>query len=170
MSKKIRNLKYSQSGFTLVEVIMSIGILAVVSIFVMQMYIKAGSLKEMVFDKDYALAAAQAAVEVYKANGPDLSDLLEANFVYQEYAHLLPADDTDNDIMQCFFDEQWNPVSSETLKGYTLTLEIAPFDNQTPYGRLLKATVSVVRNYPYMLENDDTQLLCSLESLTYFSE
>jgi prepilin-type N-terminal cleavage/methylation domain-containing protein len=170
MSKKIRNLKYSQSGFTLVEIIMSIGILAVVSIFVMQMYIKASSLKEMVFDKDYALAAAQTALEAYKANGPDLNNLLETNFVYQEYAHLFPANDADNDIMRCFFDEQWNPVSSETLKGYTLTLEITPFDNQTAYGQLLKATVSVVRNYPYMLENNDTQLLCNFESLTYFSE
>ncbi|MDR1615551.1 MAG: prepilin-type N-terminal cleavage/methylation domain-containing protein [Syntrophomonadaceae bacterium] len=170
MSKKIRNLKYNQSGFTLVEIIMSIGILAVVSIFVMQMYIKAASLKDMVFDKDYALAAAQTALESYKANGPELSDLLEANFVYKEYARLIPAGAAGNDALKCFFDEQWSPVSSETLKGYTLTLEITPAGNQTSYGRLLKATVSVVRNYPYMLENNDTQLLCSFESLTYFAE
>ena len=167
MTKHLRALKKSQKGFSLIEITMSIGILAIVSIFVMQMYIKAASLKDMAFDKDYALTTAQTALEIYKAHGPEPENWIPSLFLFNE-AFVSWTDDPQSYVVECYYDKYWRPVSSQLIEGYTLRLIMKNDYNLTASGQLTQADVSVIRHHPYLLSNEDHVTLCSLQSSTYF--
>lgn len=168
MQKKLRNLNKSQAGFSLIEIIMSIGILAIVSIFIMQMYIKATSLKEMAFDKDYALSTAQTVLEVYKSRGPEREIWINTEAILNETAVINQLDDPNSYTVEYYYDRNWQPAKDKQDKGYTLRLIIENQTDSVLPGSLTRADVSVIRQHPYLLSYEDNMVLCNLQSSTYF--
>jgi len=168
MQKSLRKLRKSQTGFSLIEIIMSIGILAIMSIFIMQMYIKAASLKEMAFDKDYALSAAQTALEVYKSHGPDPENWLNAGSLFSKEAVVNRINESSNYAVEYYYDKNWQPANDKPAQGYTLRITIETQENIILPGDLIQTEVSVIRIHPYLLSEENNTILCNLHSGSYF--
>jgi prepilin-type N-terminal cleavage/methylation domain-containing protein len=168
MIKYLRKTSNQEQGFTLIEIILSMGILAIVSIFVLQMFIKSHSLKEMAFDKDYALTTAQTVMEHYKASGPNPDEL---QFLGGFSPVLISYSFSENPYQYtavCFFDQNWLLVSAPPEKGYTLRFIVKPVAGADRAGQLVETEVSVIRLHPYLLQEGDNILLCSLQGSAYF--
>lgn len=168
MINSLRNHPNKTAGFTLIEIIMSIGILALVSIFVMQMYIKANSLKHMAFDKDYAITTAQTALERYKAYGPNPEDWLPAEGLFKENMHVALTDHPYGYTVECYFDREWASVYNKPAEGYTLRLIVEAEPGPNTAGQLMQTDVTVIRHHPYLLGEESDIVLCNLQSRTYF--
>ncbi len=138
-------------GFTLVEIIISIGVLAVVSAFVMQLFIGSSNVQIKARDMDQAAMQAQAALEYYKAYGscdPGRShgDFLRGG-VYSEEDGAFS--------LQLFYDINWNMKNTQDTEGFTLYLD---------GGRVLRGmrhlTARVIRHRPYTATSErDTEVI-----------
>ncbi len=159
-------LMNNQAGFTLIEIIMSILILAIVSIFVLQMFIKADILKQKTIDKDFALNTAQSALEHFRNAGSNPNSLI-ADF--ETSPKLLNYIDDNNYELECYFDKNWQPLLEKSSIGYTLTLRISSDSDPSLVGRLLQAEVVIIRHHPYLLTKEHDVKLCNLHSLVYMN-
>ena len=86
-----------QKGFALVEMVICIGVLAIVSMFVVRMFVTAANTANRAQDLDIASTIVQTAAEQYKADNG------------------VPA--------QAWYDAHWNLVPEEDPQGFSLQAE-----------------------------------------------
>ncbi len=87
-------MKKDDGGYALVEIIMAIGILAVVSMYFMNMFVLADNTQAHAKDLDAACTLAQTAMETMRAGGPGGTS---------------------------YFDADWNEADSYDPDGFTLS-------------------------------------------------
>ena len=90
-------MKKGQHSSAMVELIIAIGVLALVSTFVIRLFVQASNLALRSQDMDIAVNKAQSLMEIYKA---------ERKISQPQY-----------------YDADWNSVEKEDAKGFTLTME-----------------------------------------------
>lgn len=133
-------------GFSLLEAVISIGVLSLISVFILQMFISAANLNTRAKDSDTAASKAITAIENFKKN-PGF----------------------DSSITLFYYDKEWNGIDTDTASipadaRYCLRLEITETD-ETAYGKLYDVAADVTEISPG--END--RVLASLWSKKYFS-
>lgn len=119
------------SGFTLLEVIVSIAALSFISVFILQMFISSSNLNNRAKDSDIAMSVAiseieslkkHSAVSGYLSEGDDIRETTENNGVI---------------TVSLYYDKAWNltknseTVSPEAKPAYCLKVDIMP-DTETP--------------------------------------
>ncbi|MDF2533609.1 MAG: hypothetical protein K0Q65_3190 [Clostridia bacterium] len=162
--QKIKNNR----GFTLVEVIIAIGVIAIASVIILQLFITAKNLNQKSEDLDKSILASTSIVELIKS-GKAPGDIKANPSI--EYALI----DESNDIISInmYYDNKWNLIESkDTNLCYTLTAVIAPAasintkDNKA--SRAYAIEVHVVKAKPYPLEKSFNKEIYSLETIRYF--
>ena len=135
-------------GLAMVEIIIAIGVLAVVSMFVVEMFVRAANLENKARDLDHAAAQVQTAIEGYRG--------LDAQ--------------ADTPAALYVFDAEWNPAFTDDVQGFTMTVTSAvewvqpSGENAAPYAmRTVEATV--YKNAPYLLEETSGTAIYTLESV-----
>ena len=141
-------------GFTLVEIIISIGVLAVVSAFVMQLFIGSSNVQVKARDLDQASMQAQAALEYYKAfggcdPGEDSGGFLRGGFYSEE---------GDVFSLQLYYDINWNRKDYQDSEGFTLYLDGGAASN-----RMRRIAARVIRHRPYTAESERDVEIVSFE-------
>ncbi len=155
-------LPSNQRGFALVEIIIAIGVLAVVSMFILQMFVRSANLANKAHDKDMACFEAQGVVEQLKATLEPVSQKSG-----QVYALTRVADD----VWERYYDSSWAATAQKPDKGFVLRVEIknAPRPGTEQTALAWKSiAVSVTKSDPYLMEEKPTQELISLEAYVYY--
>ena len=150
--------KRAKKGFTLVEIIVSIGVLAVVSVFVLRMFVQSENTQQKARDMDFAVLEAGSLVEAVKTlQSPDgilallpaaaaVSDGYTAELRYgKDYAALDATAGDARFTMRIFF---------HRTEG-------------TDAGALWDIDVEITRNDPYLLESG-TPIIYTVWSEKYF--
>jgi prepilin-type N-terminal cleavage/methylation domain-containing protein len=162
--QKIKNNR----GFTLVEVIIAIGVIALASVIILQLFITAKNLNQKSTDLDKSILASTSIVELIKSG--EAPDDIKAN-PSAEHAFI----DESNDIINInmYYDDNWHLIESkDTNLGYTLTAiisptsSISPKDNKTSKAYAIE--IRVIKAKPYPLEKSFNKEIYSLETIRYF--
>jgi prepilin-type N-terminal cleavage/methylation domain-containing protein len=162
--QKIKNNR----GFTLVEVIIAIGVIAIASVIILQLFITAKNLNQKSEDLDKSILASTSIVELIKS-GKAPGDIKANPSI--EYALI----DESNDIISInmYYDNNWNLIESKDINlCYTLTAVISPAssintkDNKA--SRAYAIEVHVVKAKPYPLEKSIDKEIYSLSTIRYF--
>ncbi len=161
------NMPQSHRSFALVEIIIAIGVLAVVSMFILQMFVRAANFENKARDKDMACFEAQNAVELYKTNrAPMASGLSEGRT-----ARRLSAGH-----WELYYDSDWRPVAEKQDKGFVLSFVVSagvhPSRALEPEsaGAWDDIAVRVVKTDPYLMEDRGGGDVFSLSAGVYWPE
>ncbi|MDR2903130.1 MAG: prepilin-type N-terminal cleavage/methylation domain-containing protein [Clostridiales bacterium] len=153
----MRRLFSNNKGFTLLEAILSLATLALLSGFILQMFIVAASANDRAQNIDKASAEAAALIEFVKAL--EASDGLQEIFTASKDAHY-----------QCY-DAAWRALSGETDPArlpaeavFLLSASVA--EEQTGAGVMAAVRVAVTD----LKADGDRQTLVEYEAAKYFSE
>ena len=113
MLKKLKN----QDGFTLLEVIISIAVLSILSVFILQMFISSATANQRAQNIDVAAGKAIAVVEQFKM----LEDIADVETAFAAYDIVI-----DGEIYSFsqFFDNEWVPAAAES--DFRLDVAIRP--------------------------------------------
>lgn len=109
-------MKKNNKGFTLVEVIISIAILAIISGFIMEMFIVASRRSNLMENKDISFSMATEIVEIFKS-----SKTIDEDFQKK-------LSELDIEFGRSYFNKEWQRVDSADAK-YTMDLVLTPLDN-----------------------------------------
>lgn len=139
-------------GFTLVEIVISIGVLAVVSAFVIQLFIGSSNIQIKARDMDQASMQAQAALEYYKTfggcdPGRARGDFLRGGFYSEDGGAF---------SLRLRYDINWNRTDlQDTDDGFTLYLDGGKIEDG-----MRRLTARVVRHRPYTASSErDIELI-----------
>jgi prepilin-type N-terminal cleavage/methylation domain-containing protein len=162
--QKIKNNK----GFTLVEVIIAIGVIAIASVIILQLFITAKNLNQKSSDLDKSILASTSIVELIKS-GEAPGDI-KAN---PSIEHALIDESNDIININMYYDDNWNLIESkDTNLFYTLTAVISPASSINSKGiktsMAYAIEVHVFKAKPYPLEKSFNKEIYSLETIRYF--
>ncbi len=144
----------SGRSLALVEIIIAIGVLAIVSVFVLEMFARASNITNKARDKDRAGFEAQSMIELFKSD-VDLTASVDVGRVVVRTAP---------DTYELYFSSGFTPVAQRDEQGYALTMTVTPQNTldgvSVDWGRWETLTVSVVKLAPYLLsDEDDVEIL-----------
>ncbi|MDA3846141.1 MAG: type II secretion system protein [Vallitaleaceae bacterium] len=158
----------SDKGFTLIEMILSIMILAIVSGVVIQLFVVSQDLGDRAKEADYATFTASNAMEVVKSVD-DPGTIMNHEFFRE-------ADVVDGDVilLQLFYDEDYQ-VTTKANASYILSVYIteqeaytksldARFDAE---GQVVESSLCDIRVTYYKLEEEDSLLTIQSSSHYY---
>lgn len=151
----------ARGKYALVEMVIAIGVLAIVSVFVLEMYVRAVNLGNRARDRDTAFAEAQAAIELYKAWGT--LDALPPETWDRPVSAVGPQ------VFEVFYDDAFVPTNRRVDKGYVLTFSVTPgaVDGVSD-GHWEDLSVSVVKLSPYLMAEEDQVEICRLHAGAYW--
>jgi len=138
--------KSNQEGFTLVEVIISIAVLSIVSVFILQMFVTSTQLNDNARDVDKVNMWTSTLMETFHLQDDPL--LFGENGVFT-YAATEPTED--GLIITCYFDTDWNPVESGEARDFTLKATVAHEEEGSAVPTGLAPDAPVVRGVLYSL-------------------
>ena len=126
---KAKKAAKSRGGYALIEIILAIGVLAIVSMVVLQMFALASDVQKRATDTDQASLLAQSTVERYRLHG-DVAG-------------------------QSFYDDQWAPVADGDRAAYVMTFQTQDAGTVTEitvsirrYGKNVSSALSISGTQP----------------------
>ncbi|MDR1158787.1 MAG: prepilin-type N-terminal cleavage/methylation domain-containing protein [Oscillospiraceae bacterium] len=157
----MRKYERSQRGFALVEIIIAIGVLAVVSMFILEMFVRAANMSQRARDKDNACFEAQTVLALYRALPVQGRAALSVSG--RDATRSAPG------VWTFYYDDAWRPVAAPPDAGFTLTLTAAPGTNAETLtaGAWETLSVTVVKNEPYLLEKQPRGPILTLTTGLY---
>lgn len=131
----------------MVEIIIAIGVLAVVSMFILEMFVRAANMSQRARDKDNACFEAQTVLALYRET-PPVQGRATLTASGRSAAQPTPG------VWTFYYDDAWRPVAAAPDAGFTLTLTSAPGADAEAFsaGVWEELSVTVTKNDPYLLE------------------
>ncbi len=150
-------------GFALVEIIIAIGVLAVVSMFVVRLFVLAANTQNRARDLDHACFEAQTAVETYKLYGTLSSQ--EARALWNVIAR--PKMSGTGTIYTVFYGKDWAPAEAPQENGFTLVFTVTETPPDDGLGVWEDIRVAVYKNSAYLLEDGGQKEIYTLSAGVY---
>jgi prepilin-type N-terminal cleavage/methylation domain-containing protein len=172
MVKKTIIQKPKKRGFTLVEIIISIGIVAIISSSILELFITAGNLNRKAFDMDKSVMLSETVVEQFK-----LLDNPEGikNMDVLKDAYLLKS--STKNSYTIFYDNKWNVIKNNSLlnksdeavikeASYIFNIFLTDVDSSG----IMKMSLAVIKNkFGYMEKQTDKDFY-TISVSKYFAE
>lgn len=154
-------LKFNRKGFTLVELIISVGTLAIAGTIMIQLFMSAKDMALRSEELDKSVFLANRIVESIKAEKWDSAPLID---MYTQFALRY-----DNEIEKIgFYDENWVSVQEDSGdKSFEVKLTFKSEDPAEPGKSLYDLNIEVIRLEPYFNGNDEKPVLHSLSTMVY---
>lgn len=128
----------NRKGFTLVEVLMSIVVLAVICGTVLQLFLLSNNLERKAFHTEMAHIHAIKIIELAKAApSPDQADF-RTGFLFP-----LIRQKEEQLFVTAYFDEDWNQTAHSVSPGFSLSFHAIPEKENLPYGILYQLHVEI---------------------------
>lgn len=159
---KSKFISKNDKGFTLAELILSVCILAIISVYMLQFFISASDLNRRAEDLDHSVFLANSVVEWLKSDqwnekGP--------------YVGLILASDqkqTDGTVYTADYDQRWNLVPAGDEKALFHVKVVIKPDKEVQADRALYAiNVEIRRLRPYFKGKLEEPVIYTLESKEY---
>jgi type II secretory pathway pseudopilin PulG len=131
-------LKGSEEGFTLLEIIISIGIIAVINVFILRMFLVSSMVNQNAREIDLAFSAAQNAIETFKRqttlNGYRNEQFLKGCFVKQREkgAAYYQAYDANWNVLDMSKFEEFDSVITPEGMAFLLAIDVAESEVSGP--------------------------------------
>jgi len=110
--------KHKKKGVSLVELILSIAVLSVLSVYVIQMFITSQTLNRKAEELDYSVLISQSIFEIVEKD-KSLDTLFNSPLF--KFAQRNENGETLQTIL--YFDKNWTPLSTDEKKVFTLTFD-----------------------------------------------
>ncbi|HAS74911.1 MAG TPA: hypothetical protein DCS67_12270 [Clostridiales bacterium UBA8960] len=107
-------------GVSLVEIILSIAILSLLSVYVIQMFILSKTLNNQAKNLDKSVYLSESIFELIEKD-PTLEELAKRSW----FVHAEMIDEESGSKTMLYFDSDWNPMEKETEGGFSLLLNIS---------------------------------------------
>lgn len=105
------------NGVSLVELILSIAILSILSVYIIQMFILSKTLNSEAEDLDKSVYFSESVLELIQNDTP-----LESQSMFK---HSKVSETGSGSRVEVLFDQEWNPVDAISDKGYILMLSVS---------------------------------------------
>lgn len=149
-------------GFTLVELVISVCVMAIISVYMLQFFIGAKDLNRKAEDLDASVYLSTAVIESIKANVWETSPELQA------FGLPLAGSDPEGLEWTAYYDAAWSPLKQKTeqalFQGRLLMKRLS--QEGQPKG-LYQVTVEMTRLEPYFRGKTPEPVLYTLESKLY---
>ena len=109
-------LKHKKKGVSLVELILSIAVLSILSVYVIQMFITSKTLNQKAEDLDYSVLISQTIFETVEND-----KTLEAVYNSPLFKFAVSSPSEDKSLTVIYFDENWKPIPKGENQVYSLT-------------------------------------------------
>lgn len=155
----------NRKGFSLLEIIMAVGLLSLVSVYTLQIYVTAHRLNQQTLDLDESIQIASTVMQLVDGSSQD-ELLLHPVF---DHAHVNKSGDG-LEIEQ-WYNDTWKPVDQEqendnSTAVYHLQVNIEPHQLK----ELQQVTVNIDRVKPYLMRHEAHTELYRLSSFRYIPE
>ena len=147
--------KRRHKGVSLVELILSIAIMAFVGVYVIQMFLLSQRLNRQAKDLDYGVLMSTQLFELVEKDS-SLTALKNAQIM--KYAKTTSEDDGIK--MHVYFDDEWGLVSNPLLPGYVLSFETQKVQTLTNLSLFYKVTIE-------RHEDDEVEQIYEIEMQKY---
>ena len=148
-----------RNGFTLIEIIISIGIVSFLSVYLLQIFITAKNLNEVTYDLDNAVIVSKSVMESLSAGekiGPDSDDIILKN------ARKL----SDELIYTVKLGDDFQPADSDFVDSsyiMNITLDLVDSSELSNMG-LYNISVDIQREKPYFLKSSQNKEIYALNA------
>lgn len=155
----------NRKGFSLLEIIMAVGLLSLVSVYTLQIYVTAHRLNQQTYDLDESIQIANTVMQL--VDGSPQDELL-LHPVFDQYHVTKSGDGLE---IEQWYNENWMPVDHEqdndnSTAVYHLQVYIEPHQQEV----LQQVTVIIDRIKPYLLRQEAHTELYRLSSFRYIPE
>lgn len=160
----MRKIK-ARGGFTLLEIVISIGILAIISVFALQMFATSLNTEDKARDLDNAVAVASSVIEsinAFKSLPPSDDDINALKTLMGEGIACNVRENGEINI-EISFGPDWKPALKWHPDGYMLYASIL----QPSQLGVRDIKVAVTRQQPYRLSNERNITLYTLTGAKY---
>lgn len=134
--------RVSKSGLFILELIFSILFFSITSAVCVSLFVHARLVSIQSSDLTAASLKAQDTAEAFKAVNADIDSLTK----------LLDSQQTKPELLQIYYDKNWNPVSDKTDSQYTLTLTSE--NSQPVSGQICSAKIVVYKEQEELFSLD----------------
>ncbi len=109
-----------QKGFTLMEIVLSVAIIAIISLFILQFFVVSSNANKKAQNTDTASSKAQEAIELLKSVGYD--EIFEQKLF--EHAKIIDFKDSLDDEIILYYDKNWKymPYSETSSAAFVMRI------------------------------------------------
>jgi prepilin-type N-terminal cleavage/methylation domain-containing protein len=162
-------------GFTLVEMIISIGIIAIISSSILQLFITASNLNRKSYDIDKSVMISETIIGKFKSgNGPQ--DIKKINLMKDAYV----SERNKSLFLSIYFDQKWKTMAKVTYSSelnlkkaaaYILKAEVYPLISakESSTSGVFGIKLSVTKQKYGYLEKKTVKALFSINAAKYFA-
>lgn len=133
-----------QKGFSLVEIILSVAVLSIVSVYIIKMFILSAEVNEKAVVLDKSVEVSEIAMQRVSQEG--LNDYIKTYY---------PAKTSEQGVFKIYFDDTWKDTQLVDAH-YLMSIQEETLDNEKHY------TITISR-----LERDGEQVIYELQSKIY---
>ena len=157
------HLMKNKKGFTLVEIIIAIGLIAIFSSVILQLFVTSRTLHQKARDLDKSIILATNIVETFKS-GTKASDIKTNKLL--EYSAM--AEDGKEITIYMHYDENWNLIKDGSSTPQFIVKTVIKPAAET--GNIYDIDVNISRATPYPMDAKPKKEIYDIRSTRYFSE
>ncbi|MEN1761225.1 type II secretion system protein [Anoxynatronum sibiricum] len=156
-----RRKRKSLQGFSLLEIIMAVGILSLVSLYLLQIFVTAVRLNHQAADLDESVQLGNSIIQLLDS-GLEKERLASQPF----FQHAQIKQNGQSTSLTIGYDDKWQPVPhhSEPAIQPVYNLQVTATEQENAGGRLLTVALAVTRQQPYLLQKEDKPVIYQLET------
>ncbi|SMP62878.1 type IV pilus modification PilV family protein [Anoxynatronum buryatiense] len=156
-----RRKRKSQQGFSLLEIIMAVGILSLVSLYLLQIFVTAVRLNHQAADLDESVQLGNSIIQLLDS-GLEKERLANQPF----FQHAQIEQNGQSTSLTMGYDDKWQPVphDSEPALQPFYKLQVTATEQENTGGRLMTVALAVTRQQPYLLQKEDMPVIYQLET------
>lgn len=152
-------------GFTLVELVISVCVMAIISVYMLQFFIGAKDLNRKAEDLDASVYLSASVIESIKA------DVWKTSPVLQAFGSPVISNDPDGLEWTAYYDASWSPLQLKDEQAlYQGRLHMKPLSAAGKPKGLYQVTVEIKRLEPYFRGKTPEPVLYTLESKLYIND
>jgi len=153
-----KNKKVNNLGFTIVELIISVGTLAILGVFILLFFMSSKDVGIRTEDLDYSVYHTNNIIESIKLNEWEKKPL--KNF------KILDINNNDNTTLSSLYDEDWSPTNEEKEALFRTTIVLEEKSEKLEKS-LYNLKVEVVKLKGYFRSNEKNPIIHSIKTSLY---
>jgi prepilin-type N-terminal cleavage/methylation domain-containing protein len=156
-------------GFTLVELIISIGIVAIISSSILQLFITAGNLNRKAYDIDKCVMLSETIIEQFKSGDKPI-DVKNIDIMKDAFY----SGNINNFKLSLYFDGKWNEISKDNIPNEGDAHRAAAYIlyaavNPDSYKGIYSIRLTVIKNKFGYLEKNTGKDFYTINAVKYFA-
>lgn len=149
-----------QQGFSLLEIIMAVGLLSLVSLYLLQIFVTAVRLNHQAADLDESVQLSNNVIQLL--DGGLEKERLESQLLFHQAVIEQEGHTT---RLSMSYDDDWQPISVQTAANQaSYELRVNTVEEAHAGGSLVAVNLEVVRHRPYLMKKEAPTVIYQMEA------